>query len=173
MKFRRADESLALAGAIRRAISSRWRANMPRWAIARRRRRRNDGLGIAFEEEGRARKRRQGRCFARSGGAGVSKCASRFTPKPICLGTGPRRNTISGMCSKHEGQIGPAGDKAAGLLDQAVEAFRGALEVCTKADLPQDWARTQNNLGIALMDRGRARQRRQGRCVVRSGGCRP
>jgi tetratricopeptide (TPR) repeat protein len=47
-----------------------------------------------------------------------------------------------------------SGDKAAALLDQAVQANRSALEVYTKADLPQDWARTQTNLGIALKDEG-------------------
>jgi tetratricopeptide (TPR) repeat protein len=40
------------------------------------------------------------------------------------------------------------------LLAQAVEAYRAALEVRTKADLPQDWAATQDNLGLALSDQG-------------------
>ena len=35
-------------------------------------------------------------------------------------------------------------------LNEAVEAYRQALTVRTRDDLPQDWARTQNNLGIAL-----------------------
>ena len=35
-------------------------------------------------------------------------------------------------------------------LSEAVEAYRQALTVCTRDDLPQDWARTQNNLGGAL-----------------------
>jgi tetratricopeptide (TPR) repeat protein len=39
-------------------------------------------------------------------------------------------------------------------LAQSVEAYRAVLEVYTKADLPQDWAMTQNNLGIALWDQG-------------------
>jgi tetratricopeptide (TPR) repeat protein len=47
-----------------------------------------------------------------------------------------------------------SGDKAAALLDRAVQAFRSALEVRTKADLPKDWANTQNNLGIVLEDEG-------------------
>jgi tetratricopeptide (TPR) repeat protein len=45
-------------------------------------------------------------------------------------------------------------DKAAALLDQAVQAYRRALEVYTRADLPRYWAATQNNLGIALMHEG-------------------
>jgi hypothetical protein len=40
------------------------------------------------------------------------------------------------------------------LFTQAIEAFRAALEVRTKTDMPQDWASTQNNLGEALFDQG-------------------
>ena len=39
-----------------------------------------------------------------------------------------------------------------------MEAYRQALTVRTRDDLPQDWAMTQNNLGIAL----RALGERQG-----------
>ena len=35
-------------------------------------------------------------------------------------------------------------------LSEAVEAYRQALTVRTRDDLPQDWAMTQNNLGTAL-----------------------
>jgi tetratricopeptide (TPR) repeat protein len=44
---------------------------------------------------------------------------------------------------------GAAGVQA---LNDAVSAFRSALEVRTREQLPQDWAATQNNLGIALRD---------------------
>ena len=37
---------------------------------------------------------------------------------------------------------------------QAVEAYKNALEVRTRKDLPQHWANTQNNLGSALRDQG-------------------
>jgi tetratricopeptide (TPR) repeat protein len=47
-----------------------------------------------------------------------------------------------------------SGAQATELLAQSVEAYRAALEVRTKADLPQDWASTQNNLGTALSDQG-------------------
>ena len=40
------------------------------------------------------------------------------------------------------------------LFNQAVQAFRSALEVRTKAALPQDWAMTQITLGNALWGRG-------------------
>ena len=35
-------------------------------------------------------------------------------------------------------------------LNEAVAAYRQALTVRTRDDLPQDWAATQNNLGSAL-----------------------
>ena len=42
---------------------------------------------------------------------------------------------------------GEAGLKA---LNDAVEAFRAALEIRTRKTMPADWAATQNNLGVAL-----------------------
>ena len=39
------------------------------------------------------------------------------------------------------------GEEGRKLLGEAVAAYRSALEVRTKADLPQGWAMTQNNLG--------------------------
>jgi hypothetical protein len=37
-------------------------------------------------------------------------------------------------------------------LASAITAYRSALEVYTREQLPQDWALTQNNLGLALSD---------------------
>jgi len=39
-------------------------------------------------------------------------------------------------------------------LPRAAAAYRSALEVFTHAQLPQDWAMTQNNLGAALQEQG-------------------
>ena len=44
------------------------------------------------------------------------------------------------------------GAAGAALLAEAVAAYRAALEVCTRAAHPVDWAATQNNLGNALGD---------------------
>jgi tetratricopeptide (TPR) repeat protein len=71
---------------------------------------------------------------------------------------GDRQNTASAQLSlgtalMDEGERA-GGDKAAVLFDQAVQAYHSALEVDTKADLPQAWAWTQDSLGIALMDEG-------------------
>src|SRR4029077_12438857 len=46
------------------------------------------------------------------------------------------------------------GEEGRKLLGEAVAAYRSALEVRTKADLPQGWAMTQNNLGGALENLG-------------------
>ena len=48
------------------------------------------------------------------------------------------------------------------LLNEAIAAFRTALEVRTRADVPIQWARTQNNLGNALGELG-MRERNQER----------
>ena len=39
-------------------------------------------------------------------------------------------------------------------LEQAVQAYRAALEVRTRERVPLDWAMTQNNLGAALRTLG-------------------
>ena len=39
-------------------------------------------------------------------------------------------------------------------LSAAVKAYHQALEVYTREQLPQDWAMTQNNLGLVLRDQG-------------------
>ena len=46
--------------------------------------------------------------------------------------------------------IRTGGKAGAELLSQAVTAYREALTVYTRESLPQHWAATQNNLGIAL-----------------------
>jgi tetratricopeptide (TPR) repeat protein len=46
----------------------------------------------------------------------------------------------------HSGTAAQATD----LLTKALEAFRSALDIRTKANLPQGWATTQSNLGTAL-----------------------
>jgi len=47
-----------------------------------------------------------------------------------------------------------SGERGAQYLEQSVAAYRAALEVRTREQLPQDWAQTQNNLGNVLMDLG-------------------
>jgi tetratricopeptide (TPR) repeat protein len=54
----------------------------------------------------------------------------------------------------YEQGIRTRGAEATELLTQAVAAYRSALEVFTKTDLPQSWAATQNNLVSALWTLG-------------------
>jgi len=63
------------------------------------------------------------------------------------------------------------GEEGNKLVREAVGAYRAALQVRTRAELPQDWAETQNNLGNALGDLG-ARVQRQGRNEVPKERCR-
>ncbi|MGF1508393.1 MAG: hypothetical protein ACFB9M_02700 [Myxococcota bacterium] len=64
----------------------------------------------------------------------------------------PYQNNL-GNALREQG-IRTGGAEGAGLLAEAVTAYRNALEVRTRAALPQDWATTQNNLGNALSEQG-------------------
>jgi hypothetical protein len=55
-----------------------------------------------------------------------------------------------------------SGEQAAQYLEQAVAAYRAALEVRTREQLPQDWATTQNNLGNVLCVLGERASGEQG-----------
>ena len=55
------------------------------------------------------------------------------------------------------------------LLQEGVAADRCALEVYTKADLPQEWAPTQNNLGTALKELGIRSDAEEGRKLLQEG----
>ena len=70
---------------------------------------------------------------ARSGGAGVSQRARGLHPCQSAAECGRRPKTVSAIALWHEGGTA-SGDKAEALFDQAVQAYRNALEVDTKAD---------------------------------------
>ena len=61
-------------------------------------------------------------------------------------------NALKEQAIRSEGALGTE------LLAQAVAAYRSALEVRTREQLPQNWAMTQNNLGLTL--RGCLKSRR-------------
>ena len=54
----------------------------------------------------------------------------------------------------NEQGIRTSGEAGAALLSQSVAAYRQALLVYTRDQLPQQWAMTQNNLGGALQEQG-------------------
>ena len=45
-------------------------------------------------------------------------------------------------------------------LEAAIKAYEAALTVCTREAFPQDWANTQNSLGVAYGTASRAAGRR-------------
>ena len=55
-------------------------------------------------------------------------------------------NAFMGLAVRSEGP------QAVAYREQALRAYRQALEVYTRRQLPRDWAGTQNNLGAALAD---------------------
>ena len=59
-----------------------------------------------------------------------------------------------GAALKEQG-ICTGGEEGHALLAQAVEAYRLALEVHTREQLPQSWAMTQHNLGNTLSQLGK------------------
>jgi hypothetical protein len=67
----------------------------------------------------------------------------------------PTLRTEVGMAlarSQVELGIRTEGETSRQLLAQAVTTYRSALTVYTREQLPQDWAMTQNNLGLALQN---------------------
>jgi tetratricopeptide (TPR) repeat protein len=65
-----------------------------------------------------------------------------------------REQNNLGTVLQDEGERLPP-EKAAPVLEQAVQALRNALEVYTQAAIPQAWATTENNLGMALSDQAK------------------
>jgi len=51
-------------------------------------------------------------------------------------------------------------------LAEAVTAYRNALQVYTRDELPQQWAMTQNNLGAALSDQGTRTSGERGQALL-------
>ena len=67
-------------------------------------------------------------------------------------------------------EMGRAGKRDAKRLEEAVAAYRAALEEHTREGSPADWAMTQNNLGNALLSLG---ERESGTRAPRGGRRRP
>ena len=69
--------------------------------------------------------------------------------------------------SLNEAGIRTKGADIQKFLGEAVQAYRAALTVRTQAELPQDWAMTQNNLGNALGDQGTRTGGEAGKVIIR------
>ena len=67
-------------------------------------------------------------------------------PASACRSTGRRRRTTSATRLRRSGER----ESGTARLEEAVAAYRAALEEWTRERVPLDWATTQNNLGNAL-----------------------
>ena len=139
----RLEEAVA---AYRAALEERTRERVPLdWA----RTQNNLGNALGGSASGRAGRRgsrRRSRPIARRWRNGR---ASGFRS------TGRRRRTISAMRSETLGER----ESGTARLEEAVAAYRAALEERTRERVPLDWAMTQNNLGVALESARRAGER--------------
>ena len=69
--------------------------------------------------------------------------------------------------SLNEAGIRTKGADIQKFLGEAVQAYRAALTVYTQAELPRQWAATQNNLGATLSDQGTRTGGEAGKVLIR------
>ena len=83
---------------------------------------------------------------AGGGGRSLSRGAAGADPRAGAAATGPTTQNNLGTA------LATLGERESGTerLEEAVEAFRAALQEWTRERVPLHWAMTQNNLGIAL-----------------------
>ena len=127
-----------------------------------------NNLGTRALGPGRAVGRSGGSAAAERGGGGLPPGPHRPHPRRPAPGLGhdPEQPGHSRSAALGERLGGPEGLRR---LSEAVEAYRQALTVYTRDDLPQDWATTQNNLG-ARSGPGRAVGRTGGSAAAERGG---
>ena len=113
------------------------------------------GLGDDAEQSrqrarrsGGAERRAAGGRLSGAGGDRLSQCAASVYPRATAAGLGDDAEQ-SRDCARRSGGAERRARRRRSLK-QAVAAFRSALQVRTREQLPQDWAATQNNLGTAL-----------------------
>ena len=113
---------------------------------------------------GHPHRRRGGPGAARAGGLGLSRGPGGRTRAELPQDWAATQNNL-GTALQEQG-LRTDGEAGRALLEQAVSAYRAALEVRTRAELPQDWAMTQNNLGIALQEQGTRTDGEAGRALL-------
>ena len=138
--LRRLNEAVE---AYRQALTVRTRDDLPQdWA------RTQNNLGTALRALGERLGGSGGSAAAERGGRGLPPGPHRPHPRRPAPGMGQDPEQPGhALRALGERQGGPEGLRR---LNEAVEAYRQALTVYTRDDLPQDWATTQNNLGNAL-----------------------
>ena len=141
--------------AFRQALAVYTRDHLPQqWAWTR-----ND-LGLALRMLGARQGAPRGAPAGR-GGRGLPPGPRRLHSRrpPPAVGPDPEQ---PGTRARGSGRTA-GGRRGAHRLAEAVEAYRQALTVYTRDDLPQQWAQTQNNLGLALRMLGERQGGAEGR----------
>ena len=120
------------------------KADLPHdWALTQ------SNLGAALWDLGTRSGREEGRKLLEQAVAAYQSALEVYTKADLPQGWARTQNNL-GLALYHLGTRSGGGGKGRKLLEQAVAAYKSALEIYTKAGLPQDWARTQNNLDLAL-----------------------
>jgi tetratricopeptide (TPR) repeat protein len=146
------EEGLLLEDAVaayRSALEVYTEADLPQdWA------RTQNNLGLALWELGRRSSGGEKGLLLEEAVAAYRSALEVYTKADLPQDWARTQNNL-GLALWELGRRSSGGEEGRKLLEEAVAAYRSALEVYTKADLPQDWARTQNNLGLALWELGR------------------
>jgi tetratricopeptide (TPR) repeat protein len=148
-----AEGAQLLAGAIKayqQALTVRTRADLPlQWAMTQ------NNLGTALQSLGEQQGGAEGARLLAEAVKAFRQALTVYTgadlPQDWAMTQNNQNNLGAALQSLGERQGGAEG---AQLLAEAVEAFRQALTVRTRADLPLHWATTQVNLGAALRSLG-------------------
>ena len=110
-----------------------------------------NNLGIALRDLAARVEGAAGRRALAGGRRRLPARPRRSTPASSCPRTGPRPRTTWASPSRPGGPGGAARGPPSSWRRPSTPTA-AALEVRTREQLPQDWAMTQNNLGIALGD---------------------
>ena len=143
-----ADLMAQAVQAYRAALEVRTKASLPQdWASTQ-----ND-LGIALMDEGERIPGEQATDLLGQAVAAFRTALEVYTKADLPQEWASTQSNLASALSVQAARSN-SGEQATDLLAQAAQAYRAVLEVDTKADLPQDWAATQNDLGIVLVARG-------------------
>jgi len=139
--------SLALAS-IHQALTIFTREQLPQqWAAAQ------ENLGNVLQEQGIRTPGEEGALLLTQAVDAYRKALESIARKQLPRDWANTQENL-GAALKAQGIRMSEEKKGAQLLAQAAAAFRNALEIYTREQLPQDWARTQNNFGNALREQG-------------------
>ena len=138
--------------AYRGALEVRTKADLPQaWALTQ------NNLGNALDNEGALTPGEKGSELFEQAVQAYRSALEVRTKAALPQDWASTQNNL-GNALDNEGLRATSKQQAIALFEQAAQAYRSALEVYTRADLPQQWAMAQNNLGTALQQEGMSSQ---------------